>query len=361
MKILAIYLPQFHRIKENDKWWGEGYTEWTAVKGAKPLMKNHYQPKVPLNKEYYDLSDKDGDVWKKQSDLAIHYGVYGFCIYHYWFKGKQLLEKPMEILLFNKHINIKYCICWANESWTRTWYGLEKEVLISQEYGDESDWKNHFNYLLQFFQDERYIKVNNKPMLNIYRSSDIDCLDKMISCWNELAIKNGFNGVYIVVANAGGVIEKREHLIDAKYNFEPGYTLNHVLPKYKRNFINIRTGIRTLYNKIFTRKIIERVIDAKMINSAMNTKVTSSKKPVYIGAFSMWDNTPRRDYKGLIYINTTPRLFEEALLKIKNLISENNEFVYINAWNEWGEGCYLEPDEVHKYEYLEAIKRVVSS
>ncbi len=361
MKVLAIYLPQFHRIEENDKWWGDGYTEWTAVKGARPLMKKHYQPKVPLNSKYYDLSEKSGNAWKTQSDLANQYGVYGFCIYHYWFKGKQLLEKPMEILLSNKHINTKYCICWANESWTRTWYGLEKEVLMFQEYGDESDWKEHFEYLLQFFQDDRYIKVNNKPMLNIYRSSDIDCLDKMIKCWNELAIQNGFNGIYIIVANTGGELEDREHLVDAKYNFEPGYTLNHILPKSKRNIININTGLRTLYNKIFTNKIVERVIDAKMVNAAMNQKETSSKIPVYKGTFVMWDNTPRRDYKGLVYKNTTPELFYKSLKKIQNEINDSGDFIYINAWNEWGEGCYLEPDEVNKYEYLETIKKVVSS
>jgi len=359
MRILAIYLPQFHKVEENDMWWEEGYTEWTAVQKARPLMKKHYQPRIPLNGEYYDLAEENAKTWKWQSQLANQYGVYGFCIYHYWFKGKQLLEKPMEILLKHREIEIKYCICWANESWTRTWYGLEKEVLMAQEYGDESDWKKHFEYLLQFFKDDRYIKINNKPMLNIYKSSDIDCLDKMIKCWNKLARQNGFDGIYIVVANTGGELEKREYLIDAKYNFEPGYTLNHILPKSKRNMIKINTVLRTLYNKIFTNKIVERVIDANSVNAAMNTKETNSKKIVYKGAFTMWDNTPRRDYKGLVYINSTPKLFEKALYKIKELERNDEEFVYINAWNEWGEGCYLEPDEMNKYDYLEAIKKVI--
>ncbi|MEL7605904.1 MAG: glycoside hydrolase family 99-like domain-containing protein [Sedimentibacter saalensis] len=360
MKILAIYLPQFHRVKENDLWWGEGYTEWTSVKRAQPLMKNHYQPKVPLNRLYYDLVDESAETWKWQSELANKYGIYGFGIYHYWFKGKQLLEKPMEILLKHKEININYCIIWANESWTRTWYGLENEVLMSQEYGTITNWKAHFEYLLPFFIDERYIKINNKPMVNFYRSSDIDCLSEMIMCWNELAKKNGFDGIYVVSANTGGKLEEREGLIDARYNFEPGYTLNHVLPKFYRYGINAKTLIRGLYNKFSSSKIVERIIDARLINKFMNKNKVNSNKPVYKGAFTMWDNTPRRDHKGLVYTNTTPKLFEKALLKIKET-STDDEFVYINAWNEWGEGCYLEPDEVNKYDYLEIIKRIKSN
>lgn len=359
MKVLAIYLPQFHRVKENDIWWGEGYTEWTAVKRARPLMKNHNQPKVPLNKRYYDLGKESAETWKWQSELANEYGIYGFAIYHYWFKGKQLLQKPMEILLQHKEINIKYCITWANEPWTRTWYGLEKEILMPQEYGTESDWKAHFEYLLPFFQDKRYIKVKNKPMVNIYRSSNIYCLDKMLICWNDLAKRNGFDGIYVVSANSGGKLEKREELIDARYNFEPGHTLNHVLPKQYRHGINLNTLIRSLFNKFRKKKTVERLIDGRLIYKYMNTKKTNSKKPVYKGTFTMWDNTPRRDYKGLVYLNTTPKLFEESLIKIKETSAD--DFVYINAWNEWGEGCYLEPDEVNKYDYLEAIKRVTSS
>ena len=361
MKLLAIYLPQFHAIKENDVWWGEGYTEWTSVKRARPLFTGHYQPKVPLRAEYYDLSEEDAKTWKRQSKLARDYGLYGFCIYHYWFTGKQLLEKPMEILLQHGEVDINYCICWANESWTRTWYGLENEVLMAQEYGDETDWKAHFEYLLPFFQDKRYIKVDNKPVVNIYRSSDIKCLEEMLKYWNSLAKKEGFDGMYIVSANTAGKLEYRNNLIDASYNFEPGYTLNHVLSKCMRNKINMNILLKTLYNKVVSKKNVERVIDARVINNAMNQKKISSEKPIYKGAFSMWDNTPRRDYKGLVYMNTTPQLFQEALSKIKGLIKNEDEFVYINAWNEWGEGCYLEPDQVNEYAYLEAIKKVVTS
>ncbi len=360
MKLLAMYLPQFHAIKENNKWWGEGYTEWTAVKSAKPYFKGHYQPKVPLDNNYYDLSDQSAATWKWQSELLNTYGLYGFCIYHYWFNGKQLLEKPMEILLQHKEINLKYCICWANETWTKTWYGLEKEILMAQEYGDEASWKAHFTYLLPFFQDERYIKIDNKPVVNIYRCSDIDCLEDMLRCWNALAISNGFNGVYIIAANAGGQLESRDHLVDAYYNFEPGYTINHVLPKWRRNLINFDIMMRTIYNRFASKKVVERVINGRTIHNVMNQKSPTSKRPVYKGTFPMWDNTPRRGYKGIVYKNTSCELFEQSLAKIKKLIKDENEFVYINAWNEWGEGCYLEPDQREKYKYLETISKVLS-
>ena len=180
VKILALYLPQFHSIPENDKWWGNGYTEWTAVKNAKPLFANHYQPRIPLDNNYYDLSNNSGKTWFWQAELARKFGIYGFCIYHYWFEGKQLLERPMEILRDHKEMDINYCICWANETWSRNWYAQERTVLLEQRYGDESAWIKHFEYLNTFFRDKRYIKIDNKPVINIYHSQEITCLKEML-------------------------------------------------------------------------------------------------------------------------------------------------------------------------------------
>ncbi|MRH41229.1 glycosyl transferase [Aquibacillus halophilus] len=360
MKILCMYLPQYHEIEENNEWWGEGYTEWTATKNAFPLFRGHEQPKVPLNENYYDLSDESADTWKWQAELAKRYNIYGFCVYHYWFKGKQLLQKPLEILLNNPQIDINYCICWANESWTRTWYGLEKEVLMKQEYGNRSDWKEHFIYLLKFFKDKRYIKVNNKPMLNIYRSSDINKLEEMLDFWNELAVENGFDGIYIVSANNNGELEKRENLIDAYYNFEPGYTLKHKLNMLQKLKYNINVLLRQETNRILKVKLLERIIDAKKINQMMLKRIENTTKPVFKGAYVMWDNTPRRSYKGLVYKNTSPDLLYETLIKIKSTLDDDDlNFVYLNAWNEWGEGCYLEPDKNNRYKNLEAVKKAV--
>lgn len=355
MKILAMYLPQYHQIPENDRWWGEGYTEWTAVKNAMPLYKDHYQPRIPLNDNYYDLSDKEAKAWKWQADLAREYGVDGFCVYHYWFKDKQLLEKPLEILLEHKEIDIEYSICWANESWTKTWYGLDTEILAEQLYGNKEDWLEHFNYLLKFFKDPRYIKIDNKPIVHIYRSSHIKELEEMLSCWNSEAKKEGFDGVYIIAANNGGELENREELIDAYYDFEPMHTLNHRMNRFERLSYGSKIWFKMMFNKIFNTKILERTVDAEKIVSISKRNVKKRSKPVYKGTFPMWDNTPRRSYKGMVFKKANPDLFRKSLLQIRN----HSDFIYINAWNEWGEGCYLEPDSYYKFEYLKVIKDVL--
>ncbi|HFR3551845.1 TPA: glycoside hydrolase family 99-like domain-containing protein, partial [Streptococcus suis] len=194
MKTIAFYLPQFHSIPENDEWWGKGFTEWTNMKAAKPLFEGHNQPRIPLNNNYYNLLDEKTMEW--QVELAKKHGLYGFCFYHYWFNGHMLLEKPMEIMRQSEKINFPYTICWANEPWTNAWKsdGNEK-TLIAQHYGREKEWKQHFEYLLQFFKDKNYIVENNKPLLLIYRPEIIECLNEMLDYWNKLAIEAGFSGI----------------------------------------------------------------------------------------------------------------------------------------------------------------------
>lgn len=363
MKILAMYLPQFHEIEENNRWWGQGYTEWTAVKNAKKYFPTHMQPRVPLNDNYYDLSDKSGSVWKWQADLAREYGVYGFCIYHYWFKtGSQLLEKPMEILLQHPEIDINYCICWANETWKRTWYSVKREILKKQEYGDQSEWENHFNYLLQFFKDPRYIKVANKPVVNIYHSYEIPHLKEMRDVWDELARQSGFAGVYLVVGNTGAnQRETRVNAIDAYYNYEPGNTSKHIMSKMDRTFRKIRHGIKKYGIRLIKKKRMP-CLDAAPTYYKYTTQLTSyDSKKCYLGTFVAYDDTPRRQYKGAI-IKSTPAEFYSNLLEIKSTLhalKRDDDFVYITAWNEWGEGAYLEPDTINQYKYLEAIKKAV--
>lgn len=359
MRVLAMYLPQYHEIPENNKWWGDGYTEWTAVRNAKPVYKGHIQPQIPLNENYYDLSDETGSVWNWQADLANKYGVYGFCIYHYWFEGKMLLEKPMEILRKHEEINIRYCVCWANESWTRTWYGLEKEILMAQGYGDSKDWDAHFFYLLDFFRDPRYIKINNKPLLNLYRSSDISCLKEMLERWNTLAREYGFDGLYLVVANTAGDLEARTELVDAYYNFEPGYSIGHRLSLFDEKIFALRSKCCRELNRIFGTEILEGKIKIDAVYKA-NIKENHCSKPVYYGSFMTWDNTPRRRHKGTVYDGASPLKFKSNLQKISDVVPED-DFVYINAWNEWGEGANLEPDSVNQYAYLEAIRDVVQN
>ena len=358
MKVLAMYLPQYHSFKENDEWWGKGYTEWTAVRRGTPLYKGHAQPRVPLNNNYYDL-DKDGaNTLRWQAETAKKYGIYGFSIYQYYFKGHKLMEKPMETLLANKDIDINYCICWANETWTRTWYGLESEVLIAQEYGEEKDWKDHFNYCLRFFKDDRYIKVDNKPVLQIYKTFDIPCLKEMMECFNQWAKDAGFDGIYLISGKTAAGYESREEIVDAYYYFEPGYTLKHDFSSTARFKYNIGVVIKSALNKVLKNKLLERTINARdIIEPIINRDYKENEFPCLIPD---WDNTPRRSYRGLVYKKTSPEYFENALSILKGKKSgHKTDFVYINAWNEWGEGAFLEPDEYRKYSYLEAVKRVV--
>lgn len=361
MKVMCMYLPQFHSFPENDKWWGEGYTEWVAVKRAKPLFKGHVEPRVPLSGKYYDLDKEAVETLTHQAKLAREYGVYGFSIYQYYFNGKKLMEKPLEVLRDHPEIDIRYNICWANESWTRTWYGLSSEILMQQEYGSKEDWREYFNYLLSFFRDERYIKVDGKPVFQIYKTFDIPCLFEMLDLFDEWAIEAGFAGIYVISGKTAAGVEARENLVDAYYYFEPGYTLKNNLGPYGKLEYNATTFARSLYNRIFGKKFgytLERRIPAKRIMSKITGRSYAENE--FPGIIPMWDNTPRRDYKGLVYTGTSPKMFEDALRSIKAAKESHHvDFVYVNAWNEWGEGAYIEPDETYGYAYLEAIRNVM--
>lgn len=360
MKIMCMYLPQYHTFPENDEWWGKGYTEWTAVRRGRPLFKNHIQPRVPLDNRYYDLVNEGADTLRWQAETAKKYGIYGFSIYQYWFGSKQLMNRPMEILLENPDIDIHYSVCWANESFTRTWYGLSDQVLMKQEYGDESDWKRHFDYLLKFFSDERYIKINNRPLLQIYRSFDIEELKAMRECFDKWALEAGFDGVYIMSGKTAGKQDLRSEIIDGYYYFEPGYTLKHDVTKFQMLRYNAGVLLRSICNKLREddSKILERRIPAKWILEPI--KKRTYKDNECPGLLPDWDNTPRRDYKGLVYTGTSPEEFGRALKVLKEKKPGENDFVFINAWNEWGEGAMLEPDEHRGYAYLEKIKEVMS-
>ena len=360
MKVICMYLPQYHTFPENDAWWGEGYTEWTAVRRAKPLYTGHMQPRVPLDGRYYDLLKEAAATWQWQAELAKKYHVYGFCIYQYWFCGKQLMEKPMEILLQHPEIDLHYSICWANESWTRTWYGIEEEILMKQEYGEEADWRRHFEYLLPFFKDTRYIQIDGKPVLHIYRTFDIECLEQMLGCFRKWAIEEGFSGLYIVSAKTASAQESRTELVDGYYYFEPGYTLKHDFGAVHQLLYNGSVFIKSKINKIRKRKLLERTIPANWILNKIADR-DYSQENCFPGLIPDWDNTPRRSYKGLAYTGTNPEQFEKALRSIEQKVQEKKlNYVYINAWNEWGEGAMLEPDEARGYGYLEAINHVVN-
>ena len=373
MKVIAFYLPQFHDIPENDEWWGKGFTEWTNLKKAKPLYDGHYQPRVPLNKNYYNLLNNDVKRW--QAKIAKEHGIYGFCYYHYWFSGKMLLEKPMEQMLADPSIDIPFCICWANDTWTRAWVG-EKKILIEQKYGDKAEWVNHFNYLLQFFKDSRYIKENNKPLLVIYKPENIDCLEDMLKCWNELSIIHGFDGIDFAYQTDGynklPNKKRNDSLFRYDIEFEPGLTrelnINHnikVLRMFKRALTNFT-------QKVFKSNVFKFVGSGiKGGNGVMSyddiwekllSRTPRSEKSV-AGAFVDWDNTPRLGMNGTVIQGASPEKFKGYFSRQVERVRKNiykNDYIFIFAWNEWAESGYLEPDEKFGYGYLEAIKEVLS-
>lgn len=354
MKIIAFYLPQFHAIPENDEWWGKGFTDWTNVKKGIRYVKGQEQPRIPLNDNYYDLSKLETLKW--QADLMNEYGLYGMCFYHYWFHGKLLLQKPAEMLLANKDVKMRFCFSWANEPWARTWDGKNQSILIQQNYGKEKEWIDHFEYLLPFFKDSRYIKEGGCPMFLIYKSSSIKDCEKMMALWDELAKNAGFNGMHFVETLRGNMPETRDLPYKAKVEFEPART-NYTYSKFELNLNRIRRRIVNIVNHIFgTSFLLNKPQQFKKIA----TRSLSLLSPVgtYGGVFVGWDNTARRGVYATIILPPTASEFNEYL-KEKARITQDiykTNYLFINAWNEWAEGTYLEPDTIHKYDYLNAIK-----
>lgn len=352
-KIYALYLPQFHRIKENDEWWGEGFTEWNSVKDAKRLSRYSYQPRVPLE-GYYDLSDVN--TIRHQAEIAKKYGLDGFAIYHYYSNGRLLLEKPAELLLANKDIDINYFFSWANHDWKRTWYGYGLEVLRKQEYGNQNQIREHYHYLSQFFSDSRYLKIDNKPVIAFYRHLSIPNIKEYYEIWNRLAKEEGYDGLYWIQTIDKLDQRRDENLFDASFDFEPGRIVES--RKFRtRRFLN-RVGAWLVKKSILKR--VGQLYDYKKVAQAIiDNKHTDPKQ--YYGVFRGWDNTPRHKYMGVVYKNESVEAFQNLFKEqYKKANAENHELLLINAWNEWSEGAYLEADEKYKFEHLEAIRNVVS-
>lgn len=361
-------MPQFHVIPENDKWWGKGFTEWVNVKKAVPLDKDHNQPRVPLNNNYYNLLDDDVKMW--QVNLAKRYGIYGFCIHHYWFDGKLLLEKPLEQYLANKTLDLPFCICWANEHWTNQWASSSEKILIEQRYGKDKEWKQHFDYLLPFFNDSRYIKENGKPLFVIYRPELIECLNDMIDYWQELAIESGLPG--IVFAYQGFKWDYVKNKDDSRFTYDIEYqpTLYWNEARQKTLAVRIQDCLPAWLMKMFAKPlncikgvianhetVTEHVQDYDELWEKVLSHEPANDKCIP-GVFVDWDNTPRKGERGIYLKGVSPikfqKYFERTLEKAKKIYKK--DYVFVFSWNEWAEGGYLEPDEKNGYGYLEAIK-----
>ncbi|HJA92815.1 MAG TPA: glycoside hydrolase family 99-like domain-containing protein [Candidatus Eisenbergiella merdipullorum] len=353
MKIIAFYLPQFHEIEENNIWWGEGFTEWTNVKKAIPLYKGHRQPRIPYKAFYYNLLDLQ--TLKYQAKLAGEYGISGFCYYHYWFNGKLLLEKPVELLLKNEDIDIQFCFCWANEPWTRSWDGKNRKIIMPQQYGGMEDWEKHFNYLLPYFKDHRYIKMDNCPMFILYKSEDIKQCGQMIDFFNRRCREYGFNGIYIAEEINGSQKKPVYQNSRAVVEFEPSYVIND----YNNVALMLVKAIREIRKNIFHRPIFFSY--DRLWKKILKEKLEFSNKQIFFGAFVDWDNTPRRGKKATVVRGYSREKFERYMrLLIKKAEEKGGEYLFINAWNEWAEGAYLEPDECWGFQKLSIIKKVLA-
>lgn len=357
-KVLAFVLPQFHRIRENDEWWGEGFTEWTNVRKARPLFPGHYQPRTPAEERYYDLLDPSVQDW--QASLARDHGVYGFCYYHYWFNGKRLLEQPVQLLLNRGKPDLPFCLAWANEPWTRAWDGGEHEVLMPQSYGNEEDWTRHFEQLLHVFRDPRYIRVDGKPMLLIYRSASIDVCAPMLELWRKLAQQAGLAGVHIVGMLTGFDRDHRPEMFDAFAEFEPMYTIRHGLPYWLRKREKWIRRLTTAMWRVLGRTW--RPLNSYDYASLWHA-ITARELPprTYPGVFVDWDNSSRRGIeRSLIVRNFDERAFETGVrAQLHKAQQAQSEFVFVNAWNEWAEGAYLEPDAVRGAFFLETLHKAL--
>ena len=370
---IAFYLPQYHAIPENDRAWGKGFTEWTNVKKALPLFEGHYQPRVPLNGNYYCLLD-DG-VMEAQAELAKQYGIYGFCYYHYWFKdGKKLLEQPLERMLHNAAIDIPFCLCWANENWTRRWDGGNDEIIVEQDYDDKENMERHIDYLCEFFSDPRYIRYEGKPLFIIYKPELIPDVQNRVEYFRDRIKARGFPGVFLAIQWPSFMYMTHEgedfmnYGNDAYIQFEPLFcnSMNRRLKKPIKS-LSVRSAIKKVLGAIGLLTPYRKIRDIlhpqklRIINYDKKWEQVLAYTPedsrLMAGAFPGWDNTPRRK-TGVAIHESTPEKFGQYMRRLVQKVRSEYAFpyVFINAWNEWGEGAYLEPDERYGYAYLEALK-----
>lgn len=375
-RVIAYYLPQYHPVPENDKFWGKGFTEWTNVAKAKPLFKGHYQPQIPADLGFYDL--RIPDIRAEQAKMAKECGIEGFCYWHYWFgNGKKVLDMPFNEVLKSGNPNFPFCLGWANHSWTtKTWekgksFSSEK-VIFEQSYLGDEDYEAHFYDVLPAFKDKRYITVDGKPLFIIFAPEDIPDSKHFIEFWNRLAIKNGLKGIYFVGrCDALPIMDRKKYkeidkLTKPRYEklLEEGYDgINSVTLKYAefKSSGLIKKGIRSFLRKKFGGI----VLDKYKYDDIMAHFITPEDylERIYPQLIPRRDRSPRAGRKAMIYYNSTPEGFEKA---IENAIQcvEKRDFehrlIFLNAWNEWGEGAYMEPDLKFGHKYLDTLKSVLN-
>lgn len=350
VKPIAFYLPQFHTFKENDAWWGKGFTEWTNTRKSKPRFPSHYQPREPHpDIGYYDLSD--WRVMARQAELARRHGIYGFCFYNYWFSGKRLMEKPVDLLLSHPEIDIHFCLCWANENWTRRWDGNDAEVLISQEYEDDS--VQYIADLKKYIDDPRYIRVKGKPVVMIYRPSLLPDAAKTFARWREWARENGIGEILIWIQRGCSQSSESDLVegADAEVEFSAMGTAKF------NQYAPAQAGVPDdgCYLSSY-RNLVEHIVAGQGYVERFDHKV-------YRGVMLGWDNSARRDKGYSVWLGFSLPLYYQWVRYIteytRKHFSREDSFFFINAWNEWAEGTYLEPDKRFGYSSINVTSRAL--
>jgi len=347
-KLVAFYLPQFHPIPENDEWWGRGFTEWTNVTRARPLFRGHYQPHLPADLGFYDL--RLPEAREAQAELARQYGIFGFCYYHYWFSGRRLLERPFNEVLASGRPDFPFCLCWANENWTRRWDAQEREILMPQQYSHEDD-VAHMRWLVRAFDDHRYIRVEGKPLFLVYRAGVVPDLRRTLETWRTEARRDGVGEVFL--CSVDGNFDRADPRVggfDAAVEFQP----NLLFYQDATTRARLRLMRAVLRRPLLTyRELVRRSL--------------SEPAPAYRrfrGVTPSWDNTPRRGAGAFVLEGSTPEAYGEwlrAVIAASPPTSDGERFVFLNAWNEWAEGNHLEPCQRWGRRYLEATAAALNA
>ncbi len=380
-RIIALYLPQFHPIPENNKWWGPGFTEWTNVVKAKPLFRGHVQPKIPADLGFYDL--RLPETRELQAQLARDAGIEGFCYYHYWFAGKQLLERPFNEVLDSGKPDYPFCLCWANHTWSnKTWNRKsslqQNSVLIEQTYPGREDDVKHFMAVLPAFKDHRYIKVDGKPLFILYNPWEHKHVREWIQTWRELAENNGLPGLYMVAMSDSTLT----------LNYAADGTVSRVMPNLKNSEVLFRKVLDMGFDAVnsygkrrgemlsngkyadIVKSVLRRIgLPVSQCYDYENT-VKGFFAPedrwenVFPTILPQWDRTPRMSAYDGIYIHATPQAFERHIRQAMSMIKDKqpeHQILFLKSWNEWGEGNYVEPDQEFGHGWLDAIKNAVTS
>ncbi|ABK99713.1 glycoside hydrolase family 99-like domain-containing protein [Pelobacter propionicus] len=355
-RLIAFYLPQFHPIPENNAWWGTGFTEWTNVSKARPLFKGHYQPHLPADLGFYDLRLPEARI--AQAELAREYGIHGFCYYHYWFNGRRILERPFTEVLASGNPDFPFCLCWANENWTRTWDGGADNILLRQRYSDEDDLA-HIHSLLPALRDSRYIRIKGKALILVYRTEILPDPKRTVDIWRSEACKAGAGDLYLVrVESFTSGMEPASIGFDAAVEFAPDW----------HNKGNITQ--RGLFSKLMTylglksmNCLKHQIYEYSSLVDAMLGKELPTY-PFYRCVCPSFDNSPRRKTDSVVFHNSTPELYFRWLNEVVEWTSCNHSpeerLVFVNAWNEWGEGNHLEPDLRWGKQYLEKTRQAIN-